>query len=454
MEASEKPQLPLEIDADEGSVRLVGDRIVVERMEIADEGTARILRERFRDGEEPTRTIRRAIEIGTRVLDREDTAVEVDYVKRQFEQVTNEHRESVQEKNEEVVQQLDEAMRRVVGDESSNGALGDALDAQSEGFAERLAEIFGEGRDSAVQAQIRKMLEERDEKFMRRLSTEDDDNPLAPVLAAVRTWTRERKDDQDERDTKLETKLDEVLAKAAELSGLDQGRQALEEAEEAGTRKGRSFEERVHAAIERLAGSRGDCAHAVGDVAGTAGSKKGDSLVEIGAGEGAAQGRIVFEVKDSQLGKPTAWAEMNGALEARNADYALLVVAGDDAIPTGGVEEMHEYQGNKLIVAVDPDEPDGRALELAYRYASLRVRAVREAAAGVDATVVRTAASEARDAVAGFKTVKSALTSATKQVARASSGVEEIELAVIDRLDTIEAAIEDAVEDAEPGDED
>jgi hypothetical protein len=111
-------------------------------------------------------------------------------------------------------------------------------------------------------------------------------------------------------------------------------------------------------------------------------------------------------------------------------------------VPTGGVEEMHEYQGNKLVVAVDPEEPDGRALELAYRYASLRVRAAREAAAGVDASAVMTAANEARDAIGGFRTVKSALTSATNNVERARTGVETIERALIDRLDRIEALIE------------
>jgi hypothetical protein len=229
----------------------------------------------------------------------------------------------------------------------------------------------------------------------------------------------------------------------ARLVDRQQADEELAEAEEAGTRKGRDFEERVHSAIERLAATRGDCAHAVGDTPGAGGSKKGDSLVEIGAGEGASLGRVVFEIKDSQLGKPKAWEAMNGALEARVADYAVLVVAGEDAIPTGEVEEMHEYQGNKLVVAVDPEEPDGRALELAYRYASLRARAARDGASDVDASAVLTAAAEAREAIGAFRGVKSALTTATNSVARAKTGVETIERALLDRLDRIEGAIDD-----------
>src|SRR5262245_38658692 len=63
MEASEKPQLPLEPDG-AGSVRVVEDRIVIEGMTISDQETARVVRERAESGAEPARSVRRAIEIG------------------------------------------------------------------------------------------------------------------------------------------------------------------------------------------------------------------------------------------------------------------------------------------------------------------------------------------------------------------------------------------------------
>ena len=101
------------------------------------------------------------------------------------------------------------------------------------------------------------------------------------------------------------------------------------------------------------------------------GGKKGDTLVELGAAEGPAAGRIVFEAKDKKLSKNEAWAELNEAMAARAAAFGVLVVAGEESVPAGR-EQLHEYEGNKLIVAVDRDEPDGLALETAYRLAAAR----------------------------------------------------------------------------------
>jgi hypothetical protein len=80
-------------------------------------------------------------------------------------------------------------------------------------------------------------------------------------------------------------------------------------------------------------------------------------VVEIGAADGQCLGRIVFEDKDDQLSRNAAWNELNSALAERHADFAILVVAGEESIPARR-EQLVEYEGNKLIVAVDPELPD------------------------------------------------------------------------------------------------
>jgi hypothetical protein len=127
MEASEKPQLPLDI-RDPGNVRAIGDRLVVERLELTDERAARVVRDRAEAGIAAAETVAKAIEIGARVLDSEATAANVDFVRRELAEALGE---------------LD-------------GKLGGTLAESAEVIAERIGEAF-EG-DESVQAQIREIV--------------------------------------------------------------------------------------------------------------------------------------------------------------------------------------------------------------------------------------------------------------------------------------------------------
>ena len=440
MEASEKPQLPLEPDGS-GSVRVVEDRIVIEGLTITDQETARVVRERAETGEEPARSVRRAIEIGTRVLDREDTAIEVDYVRREFERLTRAANETIEERNREAVERIEDGLRRALGGEEGPGALGQALDAHTDELSEHIAATFGEDREGAVQAQIKRMLEQRDEEFLHRLTAEDERNPLGPMLTTLRSWTRERKEDQDARDEKLERKLDDLLNRASELAGLEQSREALDAAEEAGTRKGRSFEERVDRALERIASTRGDASSHTGGEGAEGGGKKGDTLIELGAADGPSVGRVVFEAKDKNLSKNEAWKELKEAMAARAASFAVLVVAGQDRIPSGR-EPLVEYEGNKLIVAVDREEPDGLALEVAYRLSAARVAMAREQDMTVDAAEVRIAAEEAVSCLKQAQSIRSTLTGIKTSSDKARATLDEMVEGVRARLERVESLIE------------
>jgi hypothetical protein len=93
---------------------VVEDRLVIESLTVDDERTARLVRERAEAGHPPTQTVRDAVEIGARVLEREGTAAEVDYVRAEFERQAGELRER----------------------------LGRALEAGDELLAERITETF------------------------------------------------------------------------------------------------------------------------------------------------------------------------------------------------------------------------------------------------------------------------------------------------------------------------
>ncbi|HSJ16526.1 MAG TPA: DUF2130 domain-containing protein [Solirubrobacterales bacterium] len=426
MEASERSQLPLDggdRGAAAGAVRLLEDRLVIDGLTVNDERAARVVRERAESGHPPGETVRKTIEIGARVLDAEETAVNVDYVRHELGQLD----------------------RR----------LGGTLEESATAIAEQIAKAFGADRSDSVQAQIKEIVggESRQlrEALIQTLTAEDASNPLVSVQARLgkamlETEERHRKEVEHLREAHskaeraMQTQLGEMRRELGRLLEREEGERRLAEAEEAGTRKGRTFEERVHAALDRISAARGDSANHVGDEPGVGGTKKGDVVVELGAADGPCVGRIVFEVKDEQLSKNKAWAELNAAMGERQAEFAVLVVAGEESIPAGR-EQLAEYEGNKMIVAIDPEQSDGLGLELAYRYARLRLMLKREGELTLDAAGVRDAAEEARSALKTAQSVRLALTNADKSVSKAREGVDEIAAAVDAQLDRIESLV-------------
>ena len=256
MEASERPQLPFdEGGAGDGSVRAIDDRLVIERLEVADARAAKLVRERAGAGKAATETVRKAIEIGSRVLDSEETAANVDYVRRELEAG------------------LGELDRR----------LGVTIEEGAETLAEQLARAFGVERTDSVQAQIKEIVtaesRQQREELLQRLTAEDPANPLVGLQVRigkkmVETEERHRQEVELLRDSQLkesramQTQVSELKENLARLLDRQGHELELAEAEEAGTRKGITFEERVHEAIESIAGARGDIAGHTGTRAG------------------------------------------------------------------------------------------------------------------------------------------------------------------------------------------
>ena len=145
--------------------------------------------------------------------------------------------------------------------------------------------------------------------------------------------------------------------------------------------------------------------------------------MELGAGEGPSTGRIVFEAKDKKLSKHAAWNELNGGMTARAASFGVLVVAGEDRIPSGS-EQLTEYEGNKLIVAVDREEPDSLVLEVAYRLAAARVLMARDRELDVDAVAVRDITAEAITLLKQAQAIRSMLTGIKTSSDKARAGLD------------------------------
>ncbi len=418
MEASEKPQLPLDVPDDDGVVRALDDRLVIERLTVADERAARVVRERAEAGQRPAETVAKAVEIGARVLDSEETAANVDYVRAEFERHAGALRERLMKQ----------------------------LEAGDDALSERIAGTFDGSRDGSVQKDIEALvessLEGQREAILKLLRVEDGANPLFDYKQTMVEVFKGLRDANQKDAAENRKVIADLRREVVELKERTLADERVAEAEEAGTRKGRSFEELVHAEIERIAEGQGDAARHVGDESSEAGGKKGDTVVEVGAAVGGALANVVFEAKNKRLSKNDAWSELNACMRERDAAYSVLVVAGEDKVPAG-LEELTEYQGNKIIAVLDREEPDPLALRLVYRYVRARVLATRDTTLQVDAAGVRDASEEAQAALKRVNRVRKSLTGITNGAEAARTELndmmEDVEASLI-RIDSLVAA--------------
>ena len=116
----------------------------------------------------------------------------------------------------------------------------------------------------------------------------------------------------------------------------------------------------------------------------------------------------------------------------------MLVVPTEQEVPAK-LQSLREYNGDKLIVALDPAGDPDLALELADRLARARVLMSRDDVDGVDAGAVRDSVDRAIQALAEVRKVKNQLTGAKTGIDTAYELVETMTARVRGHLEEIDA---------------
>jgi hypothetical protein len=424
-------------------VRTIADRLVVDGLVVEDECAVRLVREREQNGDDPARVVRDAVEIGARVLDREQAGANAEFVKTEFEKASRDVQHEFAEKARTIAEFFESQFAAVFGEDDGQ-------------LAKELERRFGDGSAVSVQNRVREAVAETltksREDLVRQFSAADERNPLADFKSAAVREIQQAASRSDATQRALLQKLGELQK---ELQGLRDEKDKLEEVEaerERGTAKGRSFEEAVFEAVDAIAAAQGDDAEAVGDVREATG-KVGDIVVSLDACNGPARGRIVIEAKDRRLSRPGALAELDKAMAERSADFAVLVVPTEEEVPAK-LEPLREYNGDKLVVVLDADSGT-LALELGYRLARARVLMKRSDADGIDADALRSTIERALAALTDERRVKQQLTGAKGNIERAYGLVETMAARVRGHLEEIDALVRPAgAEPAEPVDDD
>lgn len=404
-----------------GRVELRGGAVVIEDLAVEDRTLVELVERRLEREIAPLETVTDALEIGARVLDREATSAEVDAIRHELERASAEAEHSFSERARQIAEGLEKQFERFLGEDG--GAMSKVLDAHADDLGELVARHFGGDRNTAVQHQVKEIvasaLRDSRQDLLRQFSAEDGHNPLADFKAAV---VREVKRSGESHD-KLIEKIARLEGEVKRLYDAREAEEAVTAERERGTSKGRDFEQQAYDLLEGLADARGDVAHHVGDERSASGGKKGDILIEVDAASGPAKGRIAIDAKDEKLSKNRAWEVLNAALAQRDAQFAILVVASEEKVPAGR-QQLQEYEGNKMIVTLDKETLDSRALELAYRYARCRCLMSAERDLALDAAGVRDAADEALSALKDAQRIRSSLTGASNSVKAAHDALD------------------------------
>jgi hypothetical protein len=355
--------------------------------------------------------------IGARATRQASVSLETAIVERRFEGMAGRLDEQLQG----AVEAIEEVADGLLDDE--DGALTVILSDLRRGITGALDSAFDpESKTSAI-GKIDQIMADAVDRLTRKVRETLDPGALdSPMARATRLIT----------DT-VKEQSDAILVQLKDVAVAVAVGAARAEVEAKTTGKGFRYEDAVQAWLERIAAVHGDLAEHTGHTSGAAGTQNGDHCVSLAAEDTCGiDVRIVFESKDKAMTMPKAMAEIDKAMKNHQATAGVLVFAGQNLAPTG---LPFAWWGNRAIVVAEDEEPDGRALHLAYAWARwVARRSVSAEDSGVDLVRVEAALAAARRALAKHQSIKACHSAARKKI-------EEGAQHVADMVDDLDVAI-------------
>jgi hypothetical protein len=267
-----------------------------------------------------------ALEIGLKAMAQAGINLDTDFVRAEFQRFTGS------------LTNMREGLERLMADELTAEdsklvkCLRDYL--ADEGRLARTVrtlsnELGDPAREGSIPGRIRTLLDETfkhaDSPFQRALNISDDSSPLKRFVCDQEQKLVNLREELTKKHTTLSESIESSFQKVFDHIGY---KGELEESEEAGTRKGGTFEDQLVEFIQSISIGK-DHAERVGEetVDGTR-VKRGDGLIEVEQ-EGFEPLRIVIEAKRGKYdlgGKDGLLKQLSDAMEYRDAVAGIAVV--------------------------------------------------------------------------------------------------------------------------------
>src|SRR4051794_4725779 len=211
-------------------VRTIGDRLVVDGLVIDDESAVRLVREREETGADPVRVVVDAVEIGARVLDREQAGANAEFVKGELDKATREVEVVLAERTREVTEQIGRKVNEAFG-------------AESDHVTKTIQKHFSDDSAGAVQNRVREVVAEAlthvQQSLVQQFSSADARNPLAEFKAGVLRAVETSGQNQARTLQDMTRQLAGLQQQLGELRVETEKAAELEAERERGTAKGR-----------------------------------------------------------------------------------------------------------------------------------------------------------------------------------------------------------------------
>jgi hypothetical protein len=398
------------------AVRVVGDRIEIDRMSLADGPLAAWLAAQPMDDQ--SILAERALRIGLTALQSVGVTMNVDAVRAEFDRFAEQSRVT----NEKAAQALEQVLRANFAD--GDGRLPRTLETFL-GDRGKLRAMVNElfdptKRDSAI-GRISAMLETYFDGDASRLAHLLDPTRLGSPLHQFRTEM-----------------ADGFRAIQERLVALEAGQAARASERVRSAAKGADFEDLLEAMLGEIARGANDLLERCGNDAGDAGrSKKGDFVLTLDPD--VARGcelRVVIEAKDRRVSGREMRDELRAAKANRDAAAALVIFTPAHA--PAGIAPFDVRAGDVYAV-LDPADPDQTTLGAAVRLARLlALTSVRESEAEINVAEVQAALHEIRQCLEMVRSLKTQLTSigtTSENVSKALDKLREAVLAWISRAE-------------------
>jgi len=371
------------------SIRVEGDRVVIEGLAITDHSLASFVTQRPAD-DRPA-LIERALRIGLTALQDVGVTVNVDVVRSEFEKLVRQ----TEFVNERAASALEQTLRANFAD--GEGRLPRTLEAflgDRGALRTFVNDLFDESkRDSAI-GRIGSLL---------GTYFDGDASKLALLLDPTRLGSPMHQFREE-----IAAGFQQLNERLVAIEAASTAR-ATERAKSAA--KGADFEDLLDAMLADVARGAGDIVDRTSDEQGDViRSKKGDFVITVNPGlSNGVDLKVVVEAKDRVISGRLMRDELREAKTNRGAAVGLVVFTPLHA-PSGIAP--FDIRAGDVYCVIDPEAPEPATLEAAVRLARLLALAgLRETEVEVDAAAIGAALTGIREQLELVRGMKSTLTS-------------------------------------------